>query len=354
MECAAEKIKCRNLNETISEESNFKEEEKLNEESVNQHKISDSVFMSQQYSQERTCIGVAISITDTWTYECSFNVGSRINIEDLHEDLRVEVFWRNDLKWYPGFISSISLNEGEIIKVHVKYDDGEEEMITQIQNEIWRPLLSKRSFPTPSIEQSSEYTALFEIGMQYAKNIRKKHSSKHDINREKGNQFLSAVDFRTLKKNTWINYVIISNFCKALFEKSSNSDDKRFALIDPQVIVYCNESSLRKSLEGVLKNLPIYEVDFFIWPIHNENHWMLCTANILTFTCQLFNPYHPNEFHVDNALKRKTLKGFLRCSSLNLSDKKLKILGNGLDQNPHLSSTISLSSQLTIHLIVEF
>ena len=234
-----------------------------------------------------------------WIDDVTPNTYRITSISNVTSGDLLDIFWKQDLKWYRGNVQRVLRNG----KVKFLYEDGEIDTL-DLSREKFRKINLGISFPPLVFQDPDGYKKLMSLFGKSDNRVILKLTDGRSLN-------IDRRDAKTLDDRSWLSDGIISCFLSALCHKSANDMDLKFAKLDTQTLGLYKRKEI---VENTLNGLDIFDVDFFIWPIHDVNHYLLCIVDVNDRECFLFDPKCPSKIQKGSySALQKTLQG---CISL--------------------------------------
>ncbi len=204
-----------------------------------------------------------------------------------------------DLSWYRGHVTDVSRNRHDdllsvVVKVSIKYDDEDEEIIENMEKQKWRMIYGHPCVPEVHWEVNSEMCNAHFSCMKKA-NCMVNDGNEKSVLVVCGRCPVTAEDYCSLQDGRWLSETIIEAFAKSLLSKSVNGNDYRFMFLSSQAfaLIQSKDAGSRESLHRWLDGIELHDVDIILFPICHDNHWLLVAAYPAAHTAVLLDPFRP-------------------------------------------------------------
>ena len=205
----------------------------------------------------------------------------------------LEIFWKQDLKWYRGKVTKVMRNGS----VQFHYNDGEKDSLI-LADEKFRKINLGNMDPLLRFDNQIGFERLM---LKFGK---RKKALRMNLGQKRWRN-VSKVECERLAANEWLSDRVIDDFLTGLHYHSKHNIDMRFGKLHSHLLTYSGDPELRKTLTGFFDGLEVHEVDVFLLPVHQVNHWLLCHINISERSITIFDPFKPMDMINDESLMKK-------------------------------------------------
>ena len=159
-----------------------------------------------------------------WIDDVTPNTYRITSISNVTSGDLLDIFWKQDLKWYRGNVQRVLCNG----KVKFLYEDGEIDTL-DLSREKFRKINLGISFPPLVFQDPDGYKKLMSLFGKSDNRVILKLTDGRSLN-------IDRRDAKTLDDRSWLSDGIISCFLSALCHKSANDMDLKFAKLDTQTL----------------------------------------------------------------------------------------------------------------------
>ncbi len=315
------------IDSDISEDCNIDEDvndhERSEDSDISEDCVMDDEIQTPQSSEEeeiqeileRASISTVPDIHEKWRSSVSPNTFEIGNLDEVHQNSVVDIFWPQDLSWYRGRITDILKTGREgtdecRTRVSVSYTDGDEEAIDDMGKQKWRFIHSYQQSHDISWKIERNVSEHFSACMRVADEMAREQNG-NDVMFVTAGCPVNAKDFRSLKEGSWLTDSVIESFGKAILRTTTSKIDHRVLVLSSHATVFAlspnkqNQERLCSWLDGI----ELHEIDMILWPVCFSNHWQLCVAYTQSYRAELLDPFSPVRPARKTSLASNVLQG---------------------------------------------